>query len=70
MLPAKMLRQREDCGISKQVEDRDISLEEFLQLAMNLDNMYGSTAEIKEIVIDTYIHNLKYLSPDGGDDLL
>ena len=69
LLPAKMLRQRADCGIFKQVNNGDISLQEFLQPAMNLNNMYRSAAQVKEIVIDTYILHLKYFLPNRGNEL-
>jgi hypothetical protein len=69
LLPAKMLRQRPDCGISKEVNNGNVSLEEFLQPTMNLDNVDGPAAEVKEIVMDTYIFKLKYLLPGRGDDL-
>jgi hypothetical protein len=36
---------------------------------MNLDNVYGSAPEVKEIVARTYVLNVKYLFPDRGDDL-
>ena len=52
LFSVKVLSQQADGGISKHINNGYISLQKFLQPAMNLNNVYGPSAEVKKIVVD------------------
>ena len=54
LLLAEILREGADSRILKKINDRELSLQDFLQPAMSPNNLYGPATQVKEILIDTY----------------
>src|SRR5579863_1340741 len=64
-----MLRQRTDGSLVEQVGNRDLGLQNFLQLRMNRDEQQRIAAEVKKILVQPDVFYLQYFFPKAGDSL-
>jgi hypothetical protein len=67
---AEGLRQRMDRRRAEELDHRDILVEFFAQLAVDLDQQEGGPPDFEEVVVNTYGSKLEYLLPDARNYVL